>query len=201
MLHFFGCSVTWGAELSDRHAQSYPALLSKALNQPYHNYARCGNDDFTSINTFFRLFKNGYIKRDDTVFFQWSGVRRHGIPFGKTVIQYPWIETELGKWKERSKEEQDAVKAYVQFINDQPLVDLNRNMRWMFTSWAQSQGARKFILFKADEGHYSPWNSYASWLPESFLGYTDKLNIPRAKEGHPTEHGHAMWAQYLLEFC
>ena len=197
MLHFFGCSVTYGEELSDRYSESYPVLISKALNQHFHNYARCGNDDFTSINTFFRLFNNGYISGNDIVFFQWSGMRRHGLPFGKTVVQYPWIETALGKWDERSKDEQNIIKGYTRYINDKPLMELNANMRLMFTAWSQTRGNTKFIFYEMDDSNNFIRPSI--WLRDSFLGYTDGLGIKRCRDGHPSAEGHARWAEYLLE--
>ena len=197
MLHFFGCSNTWGEDLENRYKEYYPYLVSQKLNQHYHNYARNGNDDFTSINSFFRLYSNGYISPDDTVFMQWSGIGRHGIPFGDTLLQYPWIETELGKWDQQSERLKEATKEYVHFLHDEPILQTNRNMRIMFTAFCSTLPFKVLNYDGWDQGH-KKWDKPDSWLSHSFNGLVQELNLEISPSGHPKHEGHRAWSEYLL---
>ena len=197
MLHFFGCSNTWGEDLENRHREYYPYLISQKLNQHYHNYARNGNDDFTSINSFFRLYSNGYITSDDTVFMQWSGLTRHGLPFGKTLLQYPWLETSLGKWNKQSKQLQEAARTYAYFLDDRPIVQVNINMRYMFTAYALTLPF-KVINFDGWDQDNKKWDRPKNWLPHSFHSLIHELDLGVTTTAHPTPEGHRAWSEYLL---
>jgi hypothetical protein len=41
----FGCSFTWGAELTDRDSQSWPAVLATQLGVEVNNYGVCGSSN------------------------------------------------------------------------------------------------------------------------------------------------------------
>ena len=64
----FGCSLTYGQALNDRHKESWPAQLGAKLNLPVDNQGRCG----ASAKRIWWQIVNYPFKQDDLVVIGWT---------------------------------------------------------------------------------------------------------------------------------
>ena len=199
MLHFFGCSFTWGDEIDDRCGNRFSQQLSNLTNIPSHNYSVPGNDDFTSVVTFMRLYHNGYIKPGDYVFFQWTERWRFGMPVEDKILQYPFVETTQGGWDELDDKVQDAVKGIFPYINAVPMIDLNLILRQTFTAFTQNLDFDVYHYEMNTQNEEWPipeswkWPSMSNYLNEKFVGEW------ALERGHPSIEAHSIWAQFLYD--
>ena len=224
----FGCSLTYGEELSDATPdgnkysyKAYPARIADYYECDYTSYAKPGYSNESIIRTLHDYITNDYTKKDAVVI-GWSGIDRTEI-YNKTTGDFmslsPGSLENLNSSVNIFNFTRRAGKSFKQIINAYKVIckynnntnSLNNFTRHLF--YAQSALAFRKIPFimvntmdiklnalNIDFSDYKNFYTLRSFMNMAvcFDKENGKNNIK--PNGHPDEEIHNEWANELIKW-
>lgn len=201
-----GDSFTYGDELADPSATSWPSLVSQAQNAELNNLGIPGRgntrmiraaveniDYYDAIIIAWSHFDRIEVADEIDIYDTWPG--RINVP-GK--YQYPW-RANITDYYSRHHNDDYLYRQYLlNIVLVQSYLKLNNKSYLMFDVFGNHQDARRFDVKNKDLVDQIDIQYFVGWPNEAMVDWMG--DCPKGPRGHPLELGHQRTAEHINEY-
>ena len=201
-----GDSFTYGDELADPSATSWPSLVSQAQNAELNNLGIPGRgntrmvrsaveniDHYDAIIIAWSHFDRIEVADEIDIYDTWPG--RINVP-GK--YQYPW-RANITDYYSRHHNDDYLYRQYLlNIVLVQSYLKLNNKSYLMFDVFGNHQDARRFDVKNKDLVDQIDTQYFVGWPDKAMVDWMG--DCPKGPRGHPLELGHQRTAEHINEY-